>query len=64
MTIEQLIQAYQAANLAEDTARRLPHSKDNQAAYYAAISENNRCKYLMINHPDWTIELHDQHYAD
>jgi len=64
MTINETIQGYKAAKLVADMIQRLPNSQYDPAKHYAAINCANRWANIMINHPDWTPQLQDEHYPN
>ncbi len=62
MNIQQTIQAYTASKAEADRIQALPNSQYDPASHYAAIDRASVLAYRMINHPDWTVELQNQHY--
>lgn len=62
MTINETIQAWHHAQLQVEMLESLPNSQYDPAKHYAAITAANVCLYRMLNHPDWTSQLQDEHY--
>lgn len=58
----QFIISYKAATAEADRIQALPNSQYDPAEHYAAIDRASVLAYRMINHPNWSVELQDQHY--
>ena len=62
MTIHEIISQYVSAREIELKLGRMHSGQYDRQAHYAACDATSRLAYLMINHPDWTIELADIWY--
>ena len=62
MTIIDIIQEYKQALEAEHYQQGLSNGEYDLQAYYHAASITNYWCNMMINHPDWSIELQAEHY--
>jgi hypothetical protein len=62
MTIHEIINQYVSARESERELAMMPSGQYDMKAHYAACDATSRLAVLMINHPDWTIELADKWY--
>ena len=62
MTIQAAIEAFYRAKLEVSRIESLPNRDFNRDQYYASIDYASLCTIRMINHPDWSVELADEHY--
>ncbi len=61
MTIHELIGHYTQTQSEVDRITSLPNCLYDPAQHFAAIDRQNSWLIKMINHKDWTIDLHDQY---
>jgi hypothetical protein len=62
MTIDETIQHWLAARETEIELSRAHSGRYDVNAHYAACDVTSKWVFRMINHPDWTFELHEKYY--
>ena len=62
MQIQTLIRIHKTCLRSVERIQSLPNSHYDKALHYKAIDHASRYAYRMINHPDWTSQLQDEHY--
>lgn len=64
MNLQYLIEVHAILLRSVERLQNTPNSHYDLALHYKAIGLANRCAYQMINHPDWTSQLQDEHYPN
>ena len=59
-----LIEVHQIMLRSVERLQSMPNRHYDMALHYRAIDLANKCTRQMINHPDWTPQLQDEHYPN